>query len=68
MSTLHTAALTPEQSLSALGARLSETLLLDSDVDAPSARRWFVTYADGTLVSEGTSAQDAVEQAEELLS
>jgi hypothetical protein len=58
----------PESALSALSSRLSDPLLLTSDVDAPSARRFAVTYDDGTLVCEGTTAEDAVEQAEELLS
>lgn len=67
MSTLHPASITPEAALLALSTRIGETLTLDSDVDAPPARRFFVTYADGSLVCEGTSAADAVSQALELL-
>jgi len=67
MSTLHPASISPEASLLALSTRLGEPLTLNSDVDLPAARRFFVTYADGSLVCEGTSAADAVSQALELL-
>jgi hypothetical protein len=62
-------AMSPEQAaLLALSSRLCETFVLTHHEDRRAHRAWSVSYEDGTLVAEGTSARDAVEQAEELLS
>jgi hypothetical protein len=68
MSTIHPAPASPEASLLALSSRLGSSLVLTHHESRRAPRAWSVSYEDGTLVCEGTSARDAVEQAEELLS
>jgi hypothetical protein len=68
MSSLHPAAISPEAALLALSSRLGSSLVLTHHESHRATRAWSVSYEDGTLVCEGTSAADAVEQAQELLS
>jgi hypothetical protein len=67
MSSLHPASLSPEQALIALSSRIGDELVLTHHESRRAPRAWSVSYEDGTLVCEGTTAADAVEQAAELL-